>query len=165
MEVDNASESSSHPQDGQGNAAVKQEDHPTEIESLSGQSDADDTMVSSKSKDPSKPKRKKARRACAACQRAHLTCGMFYWVRHNPALRGLFFLIFLGDERPCQRCVKRNLAPQCHDGARKKAKYLRDTPNEILEVGHRRPHGQSKHSQSPDQKKETRLSSLLTSTM
>lgn len=28
-------------------------------------------------KDPSRPKRKKARRACFACQRAHLTCGMF----------------------------------------------------------------------------------------
>lgn len=29
------------------------------------------------SKDPSRPRRKKARRACFACQRAHLTCGMF----------------------------------------------------------------------------------------
>lgn len=28
------------------------------------------------SKDPSRPRRKKARRACFACQRAHLTCGM-----------------------------------------------------------------------------------------
>jgi hypothetical protein len=27
------------------------------------------------SKDPSRPRRKKARRACYACQRAHLTCG------------------------------------------------------------------------------------------
>ena len=27
------------------------------------------------SKDPSRPRRKKARRACFACQRAHLTCG------------------------------------------------------------------------------------------
>lgn len=26
-------------------------------------------------KDPSRPRRKKARRACFACQRAHLTCG------------------------------------------------------------------------------------------
>ena len=36
-------------------------------------------------KDPSRPRRKKARRACFACQRAHLTCGMFghlfrYWL-------------------------------------------------------------------------------------
>jgi hypothetical protein len=27
------------------------------------------------SKDPLRPRRKKARRACFACQRAHLTCG------------------------------------------------------------------------------------------
>ena len=26
-------------------------------------------------KDPARPRRKKARRACFACQRAHLTCG------------------------------------------------------------------------------------------
>lgn len=38
-----------------------------------------------------------------------------------------------GDERPCQRCIKRNLADQCHDGARKKAKYLYDAPKEALE--------------------------------
>ena len=30
----------------------------------------------SNAKDPSRPRRKKARRACFACQRAHLTCGM-----------------------------------------------------------------------------------------
>lgn len=29
-------------------------------------------------KDPSRPRRKKARRACFACQRAHLTCGMIW---------------------------------------------------------------------------------------
>lgn len=28
--------------------------------------------------------------------------------------------------RPCQRCIKRNLATTCTDGARKKAKYLQD---------------------------------------
>ena len=32
---------------------------------------------SASAKDPSRPRRKKARRACYACQRAHLTCGMF----------------------------------------------------------------------------------------
>lgn len=30
----------------------------------------------SNAKDPSRPRRKKARRACFACQRAHLTCGL-----------------------------------------------------------------------------------------
>ena len=32
-------------------------------------------------KDPLRPRRKKARRACFACQRAHLTCGMFTFLR------------------------------------------------------------------------------------
>lgn len=31
-------------------------------------------------KDPLRPRRKKARRACFACQRAHLTCGEFIFV-------------------------------------------------------------------------------------
>ncbi|KAK6346487.1 Transcriptional regulator of nonfermentable carbon utilization [Orbilia brochopaga] len=62
-------------------------------------------LSSSSAKDPSRPRRKKARRACHACQRAHLTCG---------------------DERPCQRCIKRGLQDLCADGVRKKAKYLHD---------------------------------------
>ncbi|KAH8704754.1 hypothetical protein BGW36DRAFT_285368 [Talaromyces proteolyticus] len=68
----------------------------------------------SNSKDPSRPRRKKARRACFACQRAHLTCG---------------------DERPCQRCIKRGLQDACHDGVRKKAKYLHDAPDGALMPG------------------------------
>ena len=43
----------------------------------------------SSSKDPSRPRRKKARRACFACQRAHLTCGtlfFFFFFRTNPSL-------------------------------------------------------------------------------
>ncbi|KAG0370417.1 Transcriptional regulator of nonfermentable carbon utilization [Gamsiella multidivaricata] len=50
-------------------------------------------------------RRKKASRACFHCQKAHLTCD---------------------DSRPCQRCVKRDLAGSCTDGVRKKAKYLQD---------------------------------------
>ncbi|RAH65819.1 Zn(II)2Cys6 transcription factor domain-containing protein [Aspergillus aculeatinus CBS 121060] len=65
-------------------------------------------------KDPSRPRRKKARRACFACQRAHLTCG---------------------DERPCQRCIKRGLQDACQDGVRKKAKYLHDAPDGALMPG------------------------------
>lgn len=34
-------------------------------------------------KDPSRPRRKKARRACFACQRAHLTCGRIEYVPGN----------------------------------------------------------------------------------
>lgn len=41
----------------------------------------DDEMTDIKKKfdpkDPARPRRKKARRACFACQRAHLTCGKF----------------------------------------------------------------------------------------
>lgn len=37
-----------------------------------------------------------------------------------------------GDERPCQRCIKRGLADHCQDGVRKKAKYLHDAPPEAL---------------------------------
>jgi len=37
----------------------------------------ENNKATSKAKDASRPKRKKARRACAACQRAHLTCGLF----------------------------------------------------------------------------------------
>ena len=33
-------------------------------------------------KDPLRPRRKKARRACFACQRAHLTCGMLIHIGH-----------------------------------------------------------------------------------
>ena len=33
-------------------------------------------------KDPLRPRRKKARRACFACQRAHLTCGMLLYIGH-----------------------------------------------------------------------------------
>ncbi|KAL4896268.1 transcription activator of gluconeogenesis acuK [Aspergillus ambiguus] len=68
----------------------------------------------SNAKDPSRPRRKKARRACFACQRAHLTCG---------------------DERPCQRCIKRGLQDACTDGVRKKAKYLHDAPDGALMPG------------------------------
>lgn len=44
-------------------------------------------------------------------------------------------LSLLGDERPCQRCIKRGLQDACHDGTRKKAKYLHDAPNEALLPG------------------------------
>lgn len=48
----------------------------------------DQTTTSQKPnpKDPSRPRRKKARRACFACQRAHLTCGTLLLCT---ALRGL----------------------------------------------------------------------------
>ena len=41
-----------------------------------GGNDGNKAPSKSNAKDPSRPRRKKARRACFACQRAHLTCGM-----------------------------------------------------------------------------------------
>ncbi|PVH70130.1 hypothetical protein DL98DRAFT_661319 [Cadophora sp. DSE1049] len=58
---------------------------------------------------PVRPRRKKARRACSACKKAHLTCG---------------------DERPCQRCIKRKIGHNCQDGEGKKSKYRQDAPSE-----------------------------------
>ncbi|ORY89826.1 hypothetical protein BCR35DRAFT_261935 [Leucosporidium creatinivorum] len=55
-------------------------------------------------------KKKKAGRACAACQKAHLTCD---------------------DARPCARCIKKGCPETCHDGTRKKAKYLMEIPDEL----------------------------------
>ncbi|KAJ5762563.1 uncharacterized protein N7511_005945 [Penicillium nucicola] len=84
------------------------------METVNSKSNGDSKAESRKAanaKDPSRPRRKKARRACFACQRAHLTCG---------------------DERPCQRCIKRGLQDACHDGVRKKAKYLHDAPDGAL---------------------------------
>lgn len=37
--------------------------------------------AASNARDPSRPRRKKARRACMACQRAHLTCGKWSGLR------------------------------------------------------------------------------------
>lgn len=37
------------------------------------------TKPNASAKDPQRPRRKKARRACYACQRAHLTCGKSCW--------------------------------------------------------------------------------------
>ncbi|KDN49251.1 hypothetical protein K437DRAFT_255383 [Tilletiaria anomala UBC 951] len=53
--------------------------------------------------DGKRPRKKKTNRACHHCQKAHLTCD---------------------ESRPCQRCIKKGLADTCHDGTRKKAKYL-----------------------------------------
>ncbi|KAG9203146.1 Transcriptional regulator of nonfermentable carbon utilization [Epicoccum nigrum] len=79
-----------------------------------GEKDSNGQPNKSNAKDPLRPRRKKARRACFACQRAHLTCG---------------------DERPCTRCVKRGLQDNCMDGVRKKAKYLHDAPDGALMPG------------------------------
>ncbi|KAK4927589.1 Transcriptional regulator of nonfermentable carbon utilization, partial [Elasticomyces elasticus] len=107
----------------------------TIIDPMSGQNKNGVSKPASNAKDPNRPKRKKARRACYACQRAHLTCG---------------------DERPCQRCVKRGLAEQCQDGVRKKAKYLHDAPSEALLPG-----AATQYNQHDQLKRSSTTSTLL----
>ena len=54
-------------------------------------------------KDPFRPRRKKARRACFACQRAHLTCGKF-----DPSFffsSGIVFLLFPQPQRFQNLCL------------------------------------------------------------
>ena len=53
----------------------------------------------------------------------------------------------VGDERPCQRCIKRGLQDVCADGVRKKAKYLHDAPNDALLPGTGIRSGGSNHFQ------------------
>ncbi|KAF2196152.1 hypothetical protein GQ43DRAFT_499576 [Delitschia confertaspora ATCC 74209] len=100
--------------DGDENMAEQKVDQGSSDASPQHQTGDAAVKPSSNAKDPLRPRRKKARRACLACQRAHLTCG---------------------DERPCQRCIKRGLQDNCMDGVRKKAKYLHDAPNEALMPG------------------------------
>ncbi|KAL1955366.1 hypothetical protein VTO42DRAFT_8648 [Malbranchea cinnamomea] len=103
---------------GDGNMAEQQgQSEPQKQPDRKGETSVQDgqkATTASNAKDPLRPRRKKAKRACFACQRAHLTCG---------------------DERPCQRCIKRGLQDACQDGVRKKAKYLHDAPNEALMPG------------------------------
>lgn len=57
-------------------AETKVERASSEDKSPNAQAGSSTTQPSkSNAKDPSRPRRKKARRACFACQRAHLTCG------------------------------------------------------------------------------------------
>ena len=74
-EVDNDGESASNsPGDG-----VDQDmaDNEVQQDHMNASEEVGKVMETKKInlKDPSRPRRKKARRACFACQRAHLTCG------------------------------------------------------------------------------------------
>ena len=111
--------------------------------SPSNPKDGGEPQVKKNAKDPSRPRRKKARRACYACQRAHLTCGKYIGGASTRAhcFRVCLVTVVVGDERPCLRCIKRGLQDHCQDGVRKKAKYLHDAPNEaLLPPGMTAPH-------------------------
>lgn len=49
----------------------------------------------SNAKDPLRPRRKKAKRACFACQRAHLTCGMYICDLFVPTAGAIAFVYIL----------------------------------------------------------------------
>lgn len=56
---------------------IEQADHHSKSDSAVPSSNGK-AKSSSNAKDPLRPRRKKARRACFACQRAHLTCGKYF---------------------------------------------------------------------------------------
>lgn len=64
---------------------------------------ASNGQKSTNSKDPSRPRRKKARRACLACQRAHLTCGTYSMLCPQKTL--LFYLRIFGRVSPFDRAL------------------------------------------------------------
>ena len=73
---DDASRSPSPEDSGDQDAGDMVEHHEDDGKvSGQGQSSNGQPKSASNAKDPLRPRRKKARRACHACQRAHLTCG------------------------------------------------------------------------------------------
>ncbi|MCJ1430737.1 Transcriptional regulator of nonfermentable carbon utilization [Xylographa pallens] len=136
---DGASRSQSPAEDSADQDDGHMAEHPELTGRSAGQSKSSNgqSKSASNAKDPLRPRRKKARRACFACQRAHLTCG---------------------DERPCQRCIKRGLQDACADGVRKKAKYLHDAPTEALIPGVASSHFQ--YSNSPTNMRREQVASL-----
>lgn len=88
---DGASENDYSDHDHEPDVVDKEEDDNTDMAEQKFRPDVDEngkvggSTVTTKPKldpkDPLRPRRKKARRACFACQRAHLTCGMLYILR------------------------------------------------------------------------------------
>lgn len=84
---EDASSASPEPQNGD----LDEEFDMVEIKEAKGEGDGSPATnssnghkPSSNAKDPLRPRRKKARRACFACQRAHLTCGMYaLYLKHH----------------------------------------------------------------------------------
>lgn len=73
-DADDASPSPEYGRDPDGSdmAAEQKTDHAS---GASSPAQKPNPSKASNAKDPLRPRRKKARRACFACQRAHLTCG------------------------------------------------------------------------------------------
>lgn len=73
---DNDYEDSKGPEEGDTMADQKSISENSNVESMA-ESATSVAKPKLDPKDPLRPRRKKARRACFACQRAHLTCGEF----------------------------------------------------------------------------------------
>lgn len=107
-EVDEASDAASENENDPEKTNVKDEENSTMAEQKLGAEDRESSSQEAAPvkkydpKDPLRPRRKKARRACFACQRAHLTCGML----------DLFFLsVLLYIEVPLQLPERYPLQP------------------------------------------------------
>ena len=109
---------------GKGKARKSLDDDPDELESdFEGKK-----LAKGKARKPAGEK-KKTSRACGACQKAHLTCDDGQ--SRSSCVNGAFSdFAFSATARPCARCVKKGCPDQCQDGARKKAKYLQEIPDE-----------------------------------
>ncbi|KAI9796719.1 MAG: Transcriptional regulator of nonfermentable carbon utilization [Candelina submexicana] len=97
-------------------------------------------VAATNAKDSLRPKRNKARRACAACQRVHLTCG---------------------DERPCQRCIKRGIQGACRDGATQKDKCSSPIQNGGMQFAPQSSNSPNLHSRTDQQTAQIQSSSTL----
>lgn len=74
-DAEDASPSPEYSGDQEGSDMAEQKEPRTSSDASQAQVNNGAKPVSN-AKDPLRPRRKKARRACFACQRAHLTCGM-----------------------------------------------------------------------------------------
>lgn len=101
---DGASENDYSDQDHEPDVVGREEDDNTDMAEQKFRPDIDEngkaggsTVTTTKPKldpkDPLRPRRKKARRACFACQRAHLTCGMFAFLRMMSCLASTLYRI------------------------------------------------------------------------
>ena len=74
-DADDASPSPEYSGDPDGSDMAEQKLDQHGDDASPSQKNGNGTKPASNAKDPLRPRRKKARRACFACQRAHLTCG------------------------------------------------------------------------------------------
>ncbi|KAF9898310.1 Transcriptional regulator of nonfermentable carbon utilization, partial [Lobosporangium transversale] len=74
-----------------------------------------------------------------------------------------WFVGYSKRTRPCQRCIKRDLAGSCTDGVRKKAKYLQDAVDSQQQAAETESQTGSVEAQSTIPLTSTANSNLLTS--